>query len=156
MICNVFLLGVAGRDPPAPVVAATPRPQWSRRPLGCRWCRWCSAGGADSAGGAGGSPFEPLLIPKKVTPQPPYQPSGWSYRYIYIGGWGVWANQETDFGFGCACVACVRAFEAVCGRVGRRVSPGLGRKIEFSMVPGARPPARTREMQTKRFHFFET
>ena len=36
MICNVFLLRVAGRDPPASVVplAWTPRRQWSRWPLG--------------------------------------------------------------------------------------------------------------------------
>ena len=68
----------------------------------------------------------------------------------------MWANREIDFGFGCACVACVRACEAVCGRVGRRVSPGLGRKIEFSMVPPPPGPAQTREMLKKRFHFFET
>ena len=34
------------------------------------------------------------------------------------------ANREIDFGFGCGCVACVRACEAVCERVGRRVPQG--------------------------------
>ena len=49
-----------------------------------------------------------------------------TYKTSLKADWrlGGAANQEIDFGFGCGCVACVRACEAVCGRVGRRVPQG--------------------------------
>ena len=52
----------------------------------------------------------------------------WVLRAPIIGGWGCGADQEIDFGFGCGCVASVRACEAVCGRVRGDGSPGARAK----------------------------
>ena len=68
-------------------------------------------------------------------------------RHIYwrLGGE---SNREIDFGFGCACVACVRACEAVCGREGRWVPRVRPKNLNFVVGPAGRPgpacPARPR------------
>ena len=66
--------------------------------------------------------------------------SGTELFRVVQSGWrlGGGANREIDFGFGCGCVARVRACEAVCGRVRDDGSPGARAKKMF--LGGCPPP----------------
>ena len=50
-------------------------------------------------------------------------------------------NREIDFGFGCDCVACVRASERSCEREMTPLRLGLGARICGGPVRPVRPPS---------------